>query len=71
MSVLPFALFGAVFGVVTGLAKGSNFSAVLDNALNKVFGNEALFIGLLVLCIAVIAALSYKWAAASYKKREF
>jgi hypothetical protein len=71
MSVLPFALFGAVFGVVTGLAKSSDFSDELDSALSLIFGNQALFFAVIVLLIVLVAAGSYRWAVTSYKKREF
>jgi hypothetical protein len=71
MSVLPFALFGAVFGLVTSLTRTSDFSVILDNALNKVFGNAALFTAILVLLLVLIAAGSYRWAVTSYKRREF
>jgi hypothetical protein len=71
MSVLPFALFMAAFAAFTTLSKETSLSAKLSDILNSLFGNEALFVTIAVVAIALIALGSYGCSKSFYKKREF
>jgi ABC-type transport system involved in multi-copper enzyme maturation permease subunit len=71
LTVLPFALIGGAFGLVASIAKTGSSFAMLDNLLGSVLGNEALFVGVIILLLVLAGVGSYIWANYAYKRREF